>query len=454
MKKYFFGFLFLLFSACSPNPKPDESDSPPPIQTLNKPFAQKEELNGVTAPQKETDTNETISAKAEENTDTSVATADANAEKTTDTAATSAKAGETIETDVAAADAKAEETIDTNVVAKNQKAEEIPNTDIAANIIVEPNADTSVAMTNEKETPDTDTDTDAVAMNAKAGETADTGKNPPEDSSEELSPATVQQEEIDTDINPGLTTGIGPSTVTVDEGTDITMVQEKVTDRATQESVDFSLEDTLIQEETCEGFSKVNWTNQGLSIEQSIQHFIEEQIQNFLSINREFPSPQDKEDSIRCFVNIAFSLNNIFQIATNHEWKQVPLQVPHKETLIGYIELFIIAHVGFILLPPIKSIPSDRISFVVGEPHLVKTHQYRVVINFNIMSRSKKIIWIVDAQSFPKELALLDISVEGVSILHQLKSQISGLFRKENGDMNEIVLVLQDKINGDPFANW
>ena len=69
------------------------------------------------------------------------------------------------------------------------------------------------------------------------------------------------------------------------------------------------------------------------------------------------------------------------------------------------------------------------------------------------MSRSKKIVWTVDAQSFPKELALLDISVEGVSILHQLKGQISGLFQRKKGNMNEIVIALQDIIDGDPFAN-
>ena len=87
------------------------------------------------------------------------------------------------------------------------------------------------------------------------------------------------------------------------------------------------------------------------------------------------------------------------------------------------------------------------------EPRLLKNKQYAVVTNFNIMNfYSAEIVWTVDAQSFPEELAFLDIFVEGVSILYLLRNQMHYLFQKKNGDMNAVVFDLQNKMDDSSFA--
>ena len=240
-----------------------------------------------------------------------------------------------------------------------------------------------------------------------------------------------------------------------DTGAD-TYVVQKPPDRAIQKLADFDVGDNLIQEEECGGFSKADWTDQGLSIEQSIQRFIRQQMQSLLSINRKFPSPKDKEDSVRCFVNTAFSLNSIFKITTDRWWEnvQVPLQAPHEEILIGFIEHYFVAWVGFGLLLPIKPISSDRISFVVKEPRLLKNGQYKVITKVNIMSfYSTEILWIVDVQSFPEGLAFLDISFEGVSSLYLLERQMYYLFQRKKGNMDEIAFDLQNKMDDSSFVD-
>ena len=287
MKKYFFSFLFLFFSACSPDSTSDKSDDPFPAQTPNKPPHQEEEpdlaITQQPEPDKDVSAGVDTSTKGEEIADTGVA-ANTIVEPNEGT-------GPAIATNT-----MAEPNEDTGpAIATNTMAE--PNEDtgpaIATNTMAEPNEGTGPAIaTNTMAEPNEDTD---VAMSANAGETPETSLENPEDGlEEELRIATAQQAEISPDA------GLGPRTG-ADE--DINTAQNPA-DRT--KLADFNVEGTLIQEETCEGFSKIDWTNQDLSIEQSIQQFIEEQIQNFLSMNREFPSPQDKEDSIRCFVNIAF----------------------------------------------------------------------------------------------------------------------------------------------------
>ena len=392
MRKYFFSFLLLFFSACSSDSKLDKSDYPFSfsIQTVNKYPNQKEGSNLVKDQQVKINTN----ANADTGTGTSV-DAGTNAD-----------------------------------------------IDISTNI------------------------------GAVAGTGTDVGvENLKKNRLEEFSFVTVQQAAISTDAGSGSITGVGSS---ADTGAGVDIVQ-KTAYRATQELTDFNRGGHFIQKEICEGFSKADWTNQGLSIKQAVQHFTRKQMQNLLSINREFPSPQDKEDSVRCFVNTAFSLNSIFKTTTDYWWTgvqeplqapfqtplqallqvplQAPLQAPHKETLIGFIEHYFVAWVGYGLLSPIKSIPSDRIDFVVEEPRLLKNKQYAVVTNFNIMNfYSVEIIWTVDARSFPEELAFLDIFVEGVSILYLLRNQMHYLFQKKDGDMNEVVFDLQNKMDDSSFA--
>lgn len=297
-----------------------------------------------------------------------------------------------------------------------------------------------------------DTNANIDTSNVEAG--ADGGVENMKDQLKESSFFTAQPEEVNINddsiakVNPGADTGTD-----IDTGVDIV---QKTDDRALQEFTGFHVRDNLFQKEICEGFSKADWTNQDLSIKQSIQHFTGKQMENLLGINREFPSPKDKEDSIRCFVNTAFTLNNIFEITTDH-WResvQAPLQASHKETSIEFIEHYFVTWVGYGLLSPVKSIPSDRINFVVEEPRLLKNKQYRVATNFNIMNiHSTEIIWIVDAQSFPKELAFLDILVEGVSILYLLRNQMHYLFQKKHGDMSAVAFDLQNKMDDSSFAD-
>ena len=302
---------------------------------------------------------------------------------------------------------------------------------VSANVSASSNADVGTS-TDVSAGLNTDVD-----ISTNAGADTDTGKR----KLGEVHSVTAQQEEINPDAD---------SSLSADN------IAQKPADKAIQEQANFDVEDNLIQEEICEGFSKTDWINQGLSIKQSIQHFATKQMESLLGINKVFPSPQDKEDSIRCFVNTAFSLNNIFKIVTDHWWQnvQVSLQAPHKETLMGFIEHYFTAWIGYGLLLPIKSIPSGRIHFVMEEPHLLKDKQYKVVINFNVMNLySAEIAWIVDAQSFPNELVFLDIFVEGVSILYLLRNQMDYLFQKRNGDMNEIVFDLQKKMDDSSFAH-
>ena len=302
---------------------------------------------------------------------------------------------------------------------------------VSANVSASSNADVG-ASTDVSAGSNTDVD-----ISTNVGANTGTGKR----KLGEVHSVTAQQEEINPDAD---------SSLSADN------ITQKSADKTIQEQANFDVEDNLIQKEICEGFSKTDWINQGLSIKQSIQHFATKQMESLLGINKVFPFPQDKEDSIRCFVNTAFSLNNIFKIATDHWWQnvQMSLQAPHKETLMGFIEHYFTAWIGYGLLLPIKSIPSDRIHFVMEEPHLLKDKQYKVVINFNVMNLySAEIAWIVAAQSFPNELVFLDIFVEGVSILYLLRNQMDYLFQKRNGDMNEIVFDLQKKMDDSSFAH-
>ena len=253
---------------------------------------------------------------------------------------------------------------------------------------------------------------------------------------------------------------------------------KKTGDKVIQELTDFSMTDHL----PCEGFSKPDWRNKELSIEQSIQYFTKQQMKNLLSINKEFPSTKDKENSIRCFVNTAFSLSNILGISTNGLWKDVktPLQTSHKETLVEFMEHFFTAHIGYTFLrpikpissgstslvteesfftvhveyifpQPIKSISSGSISVIVKEPFFIKNNKYKVITKVDItvatafkIRKSYEVTWIVDSQFFPNELFFLDTSIDGVSMLHLLRSQMAYLFQKKNRDLNEIALALQN----------
>ena len=279
-------------------------------------------------------------------------------------------------------------------------------------------------------------------------------------------PVITQQVKIHTDANLRTETNSSEAsegadaaatnvTASLSPGVDINRVRNKA-DRIIQEGMDFPVAGHLVQKEICGDFLKADWANQDLPVKQSVQHFTRQQMQSLLSINREFPSPQDKEVSVRCFVSTAFALNDILEMTTDYWWDdvQAPPQDPHRDILTGFIEHYFLSHVGFGFLSPIKPVPSDRIDFVVREPHLVKNEQYAVVTSFNIMnSHSFEITWTVDAQSFPEGLAFLDISVEGVSILYILRGQMAYLFQKENGNMEAIAAALQNKMDDSSFTS-
>ena len=280
-------------------------------------------------------------------------------------------------------------------------------------------------------------------IKVRVGATSGTGTKP------SVGAGTESRTEIrpSADVNTNSGTEAKPSA-------DVNTVRKSV-DRDNQELA-LNAEDDLIQKEKCEDFSKTDWTNQDLSIKQSVQNFTREQMENLLSINRDFPSPLDKEKSIRCFANTAFALNTIFKITTDHWWNdmQAPLQAPQKKILIEFIEHYFLAWIGYGLLLPVKSIPFDRIDFIVEEPRPSGDKQYKVVTNFTIMnSYSAEIAWIVDTQSFPKELAFLDIYVEEVSILYLLRKQMDYLFEKKGGNINEVVLRLQNKMDDSSFSS-
>ena len=227
---------------------------------------------------------------------------------------------------------------------------------------------------------------------------------------------------------------------------------------STQVLANFNRGGDSIQKEMCGGFVTTDWINQqDLSVTQSIQYFVREQIESILKMSRGFPSPKEKEDTFRCFINTAFSLRTMCKVATDYWWQnvqQVSLQAPHEETLIKFVEYYFTLWVGYGRLSSLESVPADRISFTVEEPHLLGNEQYLVVTNFDIMSfYSAEIVWTVDARSFPKELSFLDISFEGVSLLKLLRSQMRYLFQKEHGDMNEMVFFLQNKMDDRPLTS-
>lgn len=386
MKKCFFIFLFLFFSACSSDLKSDKSDkSNKPVYPFSFSI---QKVNKY--PNQEKGSNLVKDQPVKTNTDASV------------------------------------------------KVDMGTEVDASAN--VEVSAIASVGTDTDTDTgTDTDTDTGSdfiTSANLIVGSSLITGVSTSGGSGSIREVITGADTDVETDVE--------------------TDIVQKTADRAIQELAGFNRGGHLVQEEVCEGFSKTDWVNHGLSIEQSVQHFARQQMQNLLIINREFPSPKDKENSVRCFVNTAFSVNNIFKITTD-DWRQgiqqVSFQVPHRETLVEFVEHYFVAWVGYGLLSPVKSVPSDRIDFVVEEPRLLKNKRYAVVTTFNIMNfRSVDITWIIDAQSFPNELSFLDISLKGVSTLYLLKQQMQYLFQKKDGDMKEVIFVLQNKMDDSSFA--
>ncbi len=454
MKKCFFIFLFLFFSACSSDLKSDKSDkSSKPvypfsfsIQKVNKYPNQEKGSNLVKDQPVKTNTDASVkvdmgtevdaSANVEVNAIASVGTdTDVIVNAGIDTS-TTVEAGANADVDI--------ENLRDKLADASADVEAGPGTDVGVKALKE----FSVATVRQGEIS-ADTGSDSVAE-VGADTDADTG-------SDFITSANLI-------VGSSLITGVSTSgssgsirEVITGADTDVeTDIVQKTADRAIQELAGFNRGGHLVQEEVCEGFSKTDWVNQGLSIEQSVQHFARQQMQNLLSINREFPSPKDKENSVRCFVNTAFSVNNIFKITTNN-WRQgiqqVSFQAPHRETLVEFVEHYFVAWVGYGLLSPVKSIPSDRINFVVEEPRLLKNKRYAVVTTFNIMNfRSVDITWIIDAQSFPNELSFLDISLEGVSTLYLLKQQMQYLFQKKDGDMKEVIFVLQNKMDDSSFA--
>ena len=384
MRNYFFCFLFLFFSACSSDSESDKSDYPFSTKTINKSFYQKKRSGFIIVQQIDTST-------------------DANANAGVDT---STNVGADIETDVE----------DLKVIIQQVGINIEAGSSSGAEVV-------SIADADSSSRPE-------AILNADAGSSSRPEAILSADAGSNSRPAAIPSADAGSNSRPA-------AILNADAGAD-TYVVQKTPDKAIQKLADFDVGDNLIQEEECGGFSKADWTDQGLSIEQSIQLFIRQQMQSLLSINREFPSPKDKEDSVRCFVNTAFSLNSIFKITTDRWWEnvQVPLQAPHEEILIGFIEHYFVAWVGFGLLLPIKPISSDRISFVVKEPRLLKNGQYKVITKVNIMSfYSTEILWIVDVQSFPEGLAFLDIFFEGVSSLYLLERQMYYLFQRKKGNM-------------------
>ena len=393
IKKYSFSFLFLFLSACSSDSESNKSNYPSFSQTLNKSFHQKKKSSSVINQKIETSTNANGNANVDTSTDVGVAT-DVGA----DTSASIENLGSTSEGLQFATVQKVEMSVDVGSSA-GMGAEASPITDTGAGINV---------------VQETESKAIQKLVDFDVGGTTDMG--------------VVMGVKVATDVEVAADVGVA---------TDVG--------------------DHLIQKEECKGFSKADWINQDISIKQSIQDFTRKQMQNLLSINREFPSPQDKEDSVRCFVRTAFSLNNILRIATDHWWEgvqEVSFQTPHEETLMKFIEHYFLAWIGYGLLLQIKPVSSDRIDFVVEEPYLLGDTQYAVVTNFTIMNfYSAKIVWIVNVQSFPEGLSFLDISFEGVSSLYLLKNQMDYLFREKNGNMDEVAFRLQNKMDDSSFSN-
>ena len=89
------------------------------------------------------------------------------------------------------------------------------------------------------------------------------------------------------------------------------------------------------------------------------------------------------------------------------------------------------------------------------EPRPLKNNKkYSVATVYNIMNyRSVKLVWTVDAQSFPEQLSFLDMSFEGISTLLVLIDQMNYLFRKKSGNMEEVSFFLQNKMDNSSFAD-
>ncbi|MCZ0932970.1 MAG: hypothetical protein OXJ52_07450, partial [Oligoflexia bacterium] len=324
----------------------------------------------------------------------------------------------------------------------DEGAEASPNANKSANKNARANTDTANVKAKEitpvymPKSPNLNTSNTSENSNSKTGASPNADKN----ANTNIKTNTDSSSEIEISSNAG-------ANINRDQ---------KTAGRAMQEHTDFNVESNLIQKEICENFSKADWINPDFSVRQSIQHFTKKQMQNLLSINREFPSSQDKETEIRCFVKTAFSLNKILKITTGR-WRkgaQAPLRASHKKILIEFIEHYFTAWIGYSMLLPVKSIPSEYIHFVVKEPYLLKNKLYKIVTKFDIMSfRSIKILWIVDSQSFPKELAFLDIIIDGISALYLLRDQMYYLFKQKNGNMDTIVSKLQNKMDNSSFAD-
>ena len=460
MRKYFFSFLFLFFSTCSSDSKSDKSNYPFSIRTPNKSFYQKIETSTDSSANAGVDTSTNVGADTDTDTDTGTGVKNLKNKLEEFQFATVQQVEINTDADSSSIADSRSRTGASSIADTGLEEFQFP---IVQQVEINTAADSSsIAGSRSRTGSSSIADTgleefqfatvQQVEINTDAGSSsiADIGLK-------EFQFPTVQQVEINTDAGSSLIAGsrsrTGASSIATDA--DINIVQ-KTADRIIQELTDVNVGGNLIQKEGCEGFSKADWINQDLSIKQSIQHFTRKKMQNLLSINREFPSPQDKEDSVKCFVSTAFSLNNILEIVTDHWWQsaQVSLQAPYKKILIEFMKHYFSAWVGYGILLSIKSISSDHISFVVEEPHLLENGQYAVVTNFNIMNfYSAKILWTVDVRSFPKELAFLDISFKGVSSLYLLRKQMYYLFRKKNEKMDEIIFELQNKMDDSSFAD-
>ncbi|MYE07793.1 MAG: hypothetical protein F4X95_03475, partial [Oligoflexia bacterium] len=423
MKNYFFSLLVLFFSACSPDSELRKSADPASHRVITKSSYQNKRSYFIL--------NKEIKTSGDVNEDTtnmdvaveaSIDTIGVNIEEASTSSDVEAGVnigavgvdvgvGTDASLDVEASVSTSVENLEKNLEAVSsvfsQKLE-ISGNDARAN-----NIDMSVSIVTNDIDAGVSVSADGVASigvdDAGAGDIN-------VDTSTDVGVFVNVDRDTDADTNPdaevGVNTGAnGDANVSADVNIDSeTGVNEGINTVKQTDDNGFYVKAPLTQREICPEFSQVHWTNPGLSIEQSVEHFTEQQIQNLLGINREFPSPKDKEASVRCFVKTAFSLNRILKIATGSWWEggPVPLPVSHAETLIGFMEHYFVTWVGYGLLSRIKSISSDHIDYILEDLRLLKGGSYKVSTKFTIMrSYSAKIIWIVDAPSVSRELAFI-----------------------------------------------
>ena len=243
--------MLLFFSACSSDSESDKSDYPfstKTAKTINKSFYQKKRSGFVIVQQIDTST-------------------DANANAGVDT---STNVGADIETGVE----------DLKVIVQQVGINTEAGSSSRPEVILRANADSSSRP--------------AAILNADAGSSSRPAAILRANADSSSRPAAILNADAGSSSRPEVIlradagSSLGPEVILrADAGADINVVQ-KIPDRAIQELAGFDGGGNLIQEEECEGFSKADWTDQGLSIEQSIQRFIRQQMQSLLSINREF----------------------------------------------------------------------------------------------------------------------------------------------------------------------